>query len=105
MICGGLLVSIAMGIRHGFGFWQLPLTQTHGWSRETFTFAIALQNLVWGLGQPFAGMMADKYGSPRVAIGGAALYALGLLVMGLSSSGLMFSTGAGLLIGLGLSGA
>ncbi len=105
IVCGGLLVSIAMGIRHGFGFWQLPLTQTHGWSRETFTFAIALQQLIWGLGQPFAGMLADKYGSPRVAIGGAVLYALGLVVMGLSSSGVAFAGGAGFLIGLGLSGS
>ena len=94
-----------MGIRHGFGFWQLPMTQTNGWTRETFTFALALQNLMWGFGQPFAGMLADKYGSPRVAIVGAILYAAGLALMAVSASGLAFAGSAGVLIGLGLSGA
>ena len=94
-----------MGIRHGFGFWQLPMTQANGWTRETFTFALALQNLMWGLGQPFAGMLADKYGSPRVAIVGALLYGCGLALMSVSATGLAFAGSAGVLIGLGLSGA
>jgi MFS family permease len=105
MLCGGLLVSVAMGIRHGFGFWQLPLIQTHGWTRETFTFAIALQQLVWGFCQPLGGMLADKFGTPRVAMLGAVLYACGLVVMGLSSAGVGFAGGAGVLIGMGLAGS
>lgn len=105
LVCGGLLVSLAMGIRHGFGFWQLPMTQANGWTRETFTFAIALQNLVWGLFQPFAGMLADKYGSPRVAIGAACMYAAGLALMAVSSTGVGLAASSGILIGMGLSGA
>ena len=105
LICGGLLVSIAMGIRHGFGFWQLPMAQSNGWTRETFTFAIALQNLIWGMTQPFAGMLADKYGSPRVAIAAAVAYAAGLALMAVSSTGAGLAASAGILIGMGLAGA
>lgn len=47
LVCGGLLVTLSMGIRHGFGLFNLPITQTHGWNRETFAFALALQNLMW----------------------------------------------------------
>jgi MFS family permease len=104
LICGGLLVTLSMGIRHGFGFWQLPMTQAHGWTRETFAFAIALQNLLWGASQPFAGMLADRFGATKVLVTGALLYAAGLLVMALGSTGLVFTTGAGILIGLALSG-
>jgi predicted MFS family arabinose efflux permease len=104
LICGGLLVSLSMGIRHGFGFWQLPMTQANGWTRETFAFAIAMQNLLWGVSQPFAGMLSDRFGATKVLLTGALLYAAGLLVMALASSGLVFSMGAGVLIGLALSG-
>lgn len=105
IVCGGLLVSVAMGIRHGFGFWQLPMAQANGWSRETFTFAIALQNLMWGVFQPFAGMLADKYGSPRVAMVAAVMYAAGLALMAVSSTGAGLAGSAGVLIGMGLAGA
>jgi MFS family permease len=104
LICGGLLVSLSMGIRHGFGFWQLPMTQAHGWTRETFAFAIALQNLLWGASQPFAGMLADRFGAAKVLLTGVVLYTAGLLVMALSATGGWFTTGAGILIGLSLSG-
>jgi MFS family permease len=104
LLCGGALVTLSMGIRHGFGFWQLPMTQTNGWTRETFAFAIALQNLLWGASQPFAGMLADRFGAARVLLVGALLYAAGLVVMALSSTGVVFTAGAGILIGLALSG-
>lgn len=105
LLCGGLVVSLSMGIRHGFGFWQLPMTQAHGWTRETFAFALALQNLLWGASQPFAGMLADRYGAPRTLLVAALLYSAGLLCMALTSTGFWFSASAGILIGLALSGS
>jgi MFS family permease len=104
LICGGMLLTLSMGIRHGFGFWQLPMTQANGWTRETFAFALAMQNLLWGVSQPFAGMLADRFGATKVLLAGALLYAGGLVVMALAGTGLLFSMGAGVLIGLALSG-
>lgn len=104
LFCGGLILTLAMGMRHGFGLFLQPMTLAHGWSRETFAFAMALQNLVWGLAQPFTGMLADKYGAGKILLAGAALYIAGLCVMALASSGAVFGWGSGLLIGLGLSG-
>ncbi len=104
LICGGLLVTLSMGIRHGFGLFQLPMTGANGWTRETFAFALALQNLLWGATQPFAGMLADRWGAVRVLLVGVVLYAGGLVVMALAGSGWGFSLGAGLMIGCALSG-
>ncbi len=104
LVCGGLLVTLSMGIRHGFGLFNLPITQTHGWSRETFAFALALQNLMWGASQPITGALADKFGALRIMIIGVALYVAGLVVMGLATSGTAFATGAGVLIGIAQSG-
>jgi MFS family permease len=70
-----------MGIRHGFGLWLQPITQAKGWSRETFAFAIAVQNLAWGVSGIFAGMAADRFGAFRVILMGAAAYSLGLIGM------------------------
>ena len=96
---------LSLGTRHGFGLFLQPMTLDLGWNRETFAFAIALQNLVWGCAQPFAGMIADKFGAARVVIAGGVFYALGLLLMAYSTSGLMFDLSAGILVGLGLSGS
>ena len=104
LIAGGIILTLAMGIRHGFGFWQLPMVQANGWTRGTFAFALAVQNLMWGLTQPFAGMIADRYGAMRVLVAGALLYAAGLALMPLSSSGWTFTLTAGVLIGVALSG-
>ncbi len=93
-----------MGIRHGFGLFLQPVTADMHWSRETFALAFAVQNLVWGVTQPFAGMLADKYGSGRVVVGGALLYVLGLAWMAHPTSSLAFVLSAGVLIGIGLSG-
>jgi len=104
LICGGLLVTLSMGIRHGFGLFNLPITQTHGWSRETFAFALALQNLMWGVTQPFTGALADKFGAFRIMLIGIALYVGGLVVMAMATSGTAFASGAGILIGIAQSG-
>ena len=79
LICGAMIVTLSMGIRHGFGLWLQPITQAQGWTRETFAFAIAIQNLSWGVFGIFAGMLADKVGAFKVLLGGAVLYALGLV--------------------------
>src|ERR1700712_1953771 len=86
--CGAAIVTLSMGIRHGFGLWLQPVTVTRGWSRETFAFAPAVQNLAWGIAGPMTGALADRFGAFRVLIAGGVLYALGLVAMGLASSGL-----------------
>lgn len=103
LLACGVIVSLSMGIRHGFGFFLPPLTQEFGWGREAFAFAIGLQNLVWGLAQPFAGALADRHGPGRVLTAGALLYALGLSLMTLSATPGLFAGSAGLVLGLALS--
>ncbi|MBS0320539.1 MAG: MFS transporter, partial [Proteobacteria bacterium] len=104
LVCGGLMLTLGMGIRHGFGLFLQPMSHDLGWGRETFALAIAVQNLMWGVTQPFAGMLADKYGSGRVALGGAVLYVLGLGMMAHPGAPWTFVLSAGGLIGAGLSG-
>ncbi len=104
LTCGAAIVTISMGIRHGFGLWLQPITQAQGWTRETFAFAIAVQNLSWGVFGIFAGMIADRFGAFRVVMGGAVLYALGLVGMALSPTGLAFTLTAGVLIGAAQAG-
>ena len=104
LVCGAAIVTLSMGIRHGFGLWLQPITQAQGWSRETFAFAIAIQNLAWGVSGIFAGMVADRFGAFRVIVGGALLYAVGLVGMALATTPLMFSVTTGLLIGMAQAG-
>lgn len=104
LICGATIVTLSMGIRHGFGLWLQPITQAQDWSRETFAFAIAIQNLSWGLSGIFAGMVADRFGAFRVIIAGAILYALGLVGMAYASTPFMFSISAGVLLGMAQAG-
>lgn len=101
LIFGGLLVTLSMGIRHGFGLFNLPITIANGWGRETFALTIALQNLIWGAVQPVTGALADRYGAFKIMMLGGLLYALGLAGMALSSDVLNFTLAGGLLIGLG----
>jgi MFS family permease len=100
LLCGGIILTLAMGTRQGFGLFLQPMTLDHGWSRETFAFAMALQNLIWGASQPFFGMIADRKGAGRVLVTGAVLYATGLVLMAMSNTGLQFSLATGLFIGL-----
>lgn len=131
LICGSIIILFSLGIRHGFGLFLKPISFDLGWGVETYAFAIALQNLIWGIAQPITGYLSDKHGSPIIVTTGAILYALGLWVMadinfitdsfisitsnlGASVETLhanrqdisqtIFILGAGLLIGLGLSG-
>ena len=104
LVAGGTILTLAMGIRHGFGLFLQPISSDLGWGRETFALAIAIQNLVWGATQPFAGMVADRFGTARVVIGGAILYGLGLVLMANASAPWLFVLTAGVLIGTGLSG-
>jgi len=99
-----MVLMLSIGTRQTFGLFLPPMTFDHGWTRETFGFAIALQNIVWGLGQPFAGAIADKFGAARVIATGGTCYALGLVLMACSTTGLAFDVSVGILVGLGLSG-
>ena len=104
LICGATIVTLSMGLRHGFGMWLAPITQDMGWTRQTFALAMAIQNLSWGIFGIFGGMMADRFGAFRVLILGALLYALGLAGMALSPTPLLFSLTTGVLIGAAQAG-
>ena len=104
LLCGAMIVTLSMGIRHGFGLWLQPITQEQGWTRQTFSLAIAIQNLSWGVMGVFAGMLADKLGAFRVLLIGAVLYAVGLAGMALSPTPLLFAMTAGVLIGAAQAG-
>ncbi|WP_236024191.1 MFS transporter [Comamonas suwonensis] len=104
LLCGGAIVTLSMGIRHGFGLWLQPITQEMGWTRESFSLAIAVQNLSWGILGIFVGMLADRIGAFKVLIGGSILYALGLVGMALSPTSTMFLLTAGVLIGAAQAG-
>lgn len=104
IFCGGVILTLSLGIRHSFGMFMMPMISDFHWGREVFGFGIALQNLMWGLAQPITGRIADKYGAGKVILAGGALYAIGLLLMALTTSTTEFTISAGLLIGLGLSG-
>lgn len=99
-----MIVTLSMGIRHGFGLWLQPITQAQEWTRENFAFALAIQNLSWGVFGIFAGMAADRFGAFRVLIGGAMLYGLGLTGMALTTTPMTFALTAGVLIGAAQAG-
>jgi len=94
------MVTLSMGIRHGFGLFNLPITMANGWGRETFALTIALQNLIWGAFQPVTGALADRYGAFKIMVAGGVLYALGLAGMAVSTDVMNFTLAGGLMIGL-----
>jgi len=102
LLTTGVVLTLSMGVRHGFGFWMQPISQANGWTRETYSLALALQNLLWGAFGPFAGMVADRWGTQRVVIAGAFSYMAGLLWMATVTQPTLFIIGSGVFIGLGL---
>jgi MFS family permease len=104
LLGASLILALSLGTRHGFGLFLPPMSAEFGWGREVFAFAIALQNLIWGLAQPVTGALADRFGARKAIIIGGVLYMLGLVFMGMADSPLSLSLSAGLLIGIGLSG-
>jgi predicted MFS family arabinose efflux permease len=102
IVSGCLIAMIAFGVRSTMGLFTAPITEANGWGRETFGLAMALQNLVWGAAQPFAGAFADKFGSFRVIIAGAAIYAIGTALMAVADNALILHLSGGLLMGLGI---
>ena len=103
VIAAACLISlIGFGIRSSFGLYLAPMTSENGWSRETFSLALAIQNLLWGIGVPVAGAIADRFGTARVVALGAAVYAIGIAGMAMSDSGLALFLTGGVLVGLGV---
>ena len=99
-----VLLAINFGLRSSMGFFMKPISEAFNQGREVFAFSLALQNLLWGLAQPFAGIIADRYGSAKAIIGGAVLYALGLYITANADSVWELHTGAGILLGMGIAG-
>jgi MFS family permease len=104
-LCGCTISVLTFGPRSSLGLFLSPLSQANDWGRDVFAFSLALQNLIWGIGQPFAGAIADKYGAPRVLSTGVVLYSLGLYLTSIATTPAMSHLSAGVLLGLGLSGA
>lgn len=102
--CGCLIAILTFGPRSALGFFLKPMSMEHGWGRDVFAFALAIQNLLWGIGQPFAGAVADRFGTVRVLCVGSLLYAIGLGVMAHATTPTELQISAGVLIGFGLSG-
>ena len=104
LLCGAAIVTLSMGIRHGFGLWLQPITMDRGWTRESVAFALAVQNLMWGIVGPFAGMIADRFGAWRVLMAGSVLYAGGLVLMAYAQTVAGFTGSAGMLLGMAQAG-
>jgi MFS family permease len=104
VVCSCLLLAINFGLRSSMGFFMAPISNEFGYGREVFAFSLALQNLCWGLFQPIAGAIADRFGTAKAILAGALVYALGLYVTANAGSIWELHTGAGILIGMGISG-
>ena len=105
LLCGAIVLTLSMGIRHGFGLWLQPMTMDRGWTREAFAFAMAVQNLAWGLAAPLAGGLADRHGATRVLMVATLAYAAGLAGMAFSTTGTGLVLSAGLMIGMAQAGS
>ncbi|MBI4184040.1 MAG: MFS transporter [Proteobacteria bacterium] len=104
ILCGGAILFLSTGVRGAFGLFLKPVSTDLGWGREVFALAIAVQNLLWGASQPVFGAIADRFGSARVIVAGGLAYALGVLLMSAAEGPALFHLGAGVLVGIGLSG-
>src|SRR3954453_15080127 len=104
ILCGCFISLLGFGPRSAFGFFLTPMSQANGWGRDVCALAFALQNLLWGIGQPFAGAVADRFGMVRALSVGAIMYAAGLTLMAYTTSPLTLQGTAGVLVGFGLAG-
>ena len=104
ILAGCAIALLNFGVRAGFGLFLEPISSANGWGREIFALAIAIQTVLWGFGQPFAGAFADKYGSGRVLAGGALFYAAGVALTSYASTPLLLNLTTGMLVGIGLAG-
>ena len=104
LLCGTVVLLLSYGIRTSFGIYLQPMSADLGWGREVFALAIAVQNLVWGIAQPIAGAIADRYGAGRVVAVSGAIYVVGLYLASQVTTASEFTFSAGVLIGIGLSG-
>ncbi len=104
LLCGCLVGFLAFGPRSAFGFFLTPMTAAHGWGRDVFALAMAIEMLLWGAAGPFAGALADRFGAPWVIAGGGLLYAIGTVWMAYAASPIELHLSAGVLIGFGLAG-
>ena len=102
--CGCMISLLSFGPRASLGFFLTPMSQANGWDRDVFGLALAIQNILWGVGQPFAGAIADRYGTMRVLCAGGLFYAIGLILMAYSTTPGMLDLGAGVFVGFGLAG-
>ncbi len=103
LVAGCLIAMLTFGPRATSGFFLLPMSNTYGWGRDVFGLALALQNLLWGLGSPFAGAIADRFGTVRVLCVGAVVYAAGIALMSTASTPGLLHLSAGVMVGFGLS--
>jgi len=103
LVCASLILTLSLGTRHSFGLFLQPMSMANDWGREVFGFAVAMQNLLWGVTQPFTGMLADRFGAKRVLFAGGLLYALGLVFMANSTTPLGLTLAIGIFVGIGMS--
>ena len=104
ILCGCLIALLTFGPRSAAGQFLNPLSFANSWGRDVFSLAFAIQNLLWGIGQPLAGAVADRFGTVRVLWTGAIMYGLGLAIMAYATSPAVLDLSAGVLIGFGLAG-
>jgi MFS family permease len=102
LVCGCLISTLGFGSRSSLGLFLAPMSSAHGWGRDVFALALAIQMLLWGAGQPFVGAVADRFGAVRVLGGGAVLYAVGLVLMAYSTTPAMLHLTAGVVFGFGI---
>jgi len=105
LACACLISAIGFGPRSALGFFLTPMSSANGWGRDVFALALAIQMLLWGAGQPFAGALADRYGAVQVFVVGAVLQFFGFALMAYSTSAVALHLTAGVLVGFGLAGA
>src|SRR5690242_13459141 len=105
LACGCLIGTLGFGPRSALGLFLTPMSSEHGWGRDVFALALAIQMLLWGAGQPFVGAIADRFGAVRVLAGGAVLYAIGLVLMVYSTTPTLLQFTAGVVLGVGIAGS